>query len=76
MDLQEKAAEIVKKYENLPMRDKIGIIAQTFGCTSGKIKTSPCYGKWRGTSDMSIIFDNGVSLGIGNEVTPQAKSIK
>lgn len=76
MDLQEKAAETAKKYENMPMRDKIGIIAQTFGCTSGEIETSPCYGKWRGTSDISIRFDNGTSLGVGNESTPLAKSAK
>lgn len=75
-DLQKKAVEIAKKYESLPMKDKIGIIAQTFGCTSGKIETSVCYGKWRGTSDMAIRFDNGTSLGIGNERTPQAKSAK
>ncbi len=68
--------EIAKKYESLPMRDKIGIIAQTFGCTSGKIETSPCRGKWRGTSDMSIRFDNGTSLGIGNDMTPRAKTAK
>lgn len=76
MDLREKAVEIVRKYESLPMQDKIGIIAQTFGCTSGKIETSPCYGKWRGTIDMSIRFDNGTSLGIGNEITRQAKAAK
>ena len=76
MDFQERAAEIAKKYENLPMKDKIGIIAQTFGCTSGKIETSPCRGKWRGTSDMSIRFDNGTSLGIGNDMTPRAKTAK
>lgn len=58
------------------MRDKIGIIAQTFGCTSGKIETSPCYGKWRGTSDISIRFDNGASLPVGNEMTPKAKTVK
>lgn len=75
-DLQKRAVEIAKKYESLPMRDKIGIIAQTFGCTSGKIETSVCYGKWRGTSDMAIRFDNGTSLGIGNERTPLAKSAK
>ncbi len=76
MDLQERAAEIAKKYEGLSMQDKIGIIAQTFGCTSGKIETSPCSGKWRGTSDMSIRFDNGISLFLGNERTPQTKSKK
>ena len=75
-DLQKKAVEIAKKYENLPIRDKIGIIAQTFGCTSGRIETSPCYGKWRGTSDIFIRFDNGTSLGIGNERTQRAKTVK
>ena len=76
MDLQEKAVEIFKKYESLPMRDKIGIIAQTFGCTSGEIETSLCSGKWRGTSDISIRFDNGASMCIGNARTPQAKTVK
>jgi hypothetical protein len=75
-DLQKKAVEIAGQYENLPMRDKIGIIAQAFGGTEGKIETSPCTGKWRGTSDISIKFDNGVSLFIGNHRTPQAKTAK
>lgn len=73
-DLQKKAVEIAKGYESLPMQDKIGIIAQAFGCTSGKIETSPCTGKWRGTSDVSIKFDNGKSLFIGNHRTPAAKT--
>lgn len=55
---------------------KIGVIAQAFGCTTGKIETSPCSGKWRGTSDISIQFDNGTSLFIGNHVTPKAKTAK
>ncbi len=75
-ELQKKAAEIARKYESLPMQDKIGIIAQAFGCTSGKIEMSPCYGKWRGTSDVSIRFDNGTSLFIGNRRTPKAKTAK
>lgn len=74
--MQEKAAEIAKGYESLPLRDKIGVIAQAFGCTSGEIETSPCFGKWRGTSDISIRFDNGASLSIGNHRTPQAKTAK
>ena len=75
-ELQKKAAEIAQKCESLPMSERIGIIAQAFGCTSGKIETSPCSGKWRGTSDISIRFDNGVSLGIGNDLTPKAKTAK
>lgn len=75
-DLQKKAIEIAKQYENLPLQDKIGIIAQSFGGIEGKIETSPCTGKWRGTSDISIKFDNGVSLFIGNHRTRQAKTAK
>ena len=75
-ELQQKAAEIAKGYEKLPMQDRINIIAQSFGCMSGKIETSPCTGKWRGTSGISIRFDNGASLFIGNHRTPQAKTAK
>jgi len=74
VDLQAKADEIVKKYESLPLQDKIRVIAQTFGCTSGQIEISPCGGKWRGTSDMSIRFDNGASLCIGNARTSLAQT--
>ena len=75
-ELQQKAAEIAKGYEKLSMPERVSIIAQSFGCTSGKIETSPCTGKWRGTSDISIKFDNGTSLFIGNHRTPQAKTQK
>ena len=75
-DLQKKAVEIAGKYKNLPLQEKIGIVAQAFGGTEGKIETSPCTGKWRGTSDISIKFDNGASLFIGNHRTPQAKTAK
>ncbi len=75
-ELQQKAAEIAKGYEKLSMQERIDIIAQSFGCTSGRIGTSPCIGKWRGTSDISIKFDNGTSLFIGNHRTPQAKTAK
>ena len=72
----DRTVEIAKGYEKLPMEDRIGIIAQAFGCTSGKIETSPCTGKWRGTSDISIKLDKGTSLFIGNHRTPQAKTAK
>ena len=75
-ELQQKAVEIAKGYEKLSMPERISIIAQSFGCTSGKIETSPCTGKWRGTSDISIRLDNGTSLFIGNHRTPQAKTQK
>jgi len=75
-ELEKKAVEIAKGYENLPLQDRIDVIARTFGCTTGKIETSPCRGKWRGTSDISIRFDNGASLAIGNYRTPKAKTVK
>ena len=73
-DLQKKAAAIAEKYETLSTQEKIGVIAQAFGGTAGRIETSPCTGKWRGTSDISIRFDNGASLFIGNRLTPKAKT--
>ena len=75
-DLQKKAVEIADRYKDLPLQGKIDIMAQAFGCKTGEIRTSPCTGKWRGTSDMSIHFDNGASLFIGNHLTPKAKTVK
>ena len=73
-DLQKKAAAIAEKYEALSTQEKIGVIAQAFGGTAGRIEASPCTGKWRGTSDISIRFDNGASLFLGNRLTPKAKT--
>ena len=73
-DLQKKAAAIAEEYEALSTQEKIGVIAQAFGGTAGRIETSPCTGKWRGTSDISIRFDNGASLFLGNRLTPKAKT--
>ena len=74
--MQKKAVEIAGRYKDLPLQGKIDVIAQAFGCKTGEIRTSPCTGKWRGTSDMSIHFDNGASLFIGNHLTPKAKTVK
>lgn len=75
-ELQQKGIEIAKRYEILPLQDRINIIAETFGCKTASIRTSPCTGKWRGTSDISIDLDNGASLFIGNHRTPQAKTAR
>ena len=75
-ELQKKALEIADRYKDLPLQAKIDVIAQAFGCKTGEIHTSPCTGKWRGTSDMTIRFDNGASLFIGNHLTPKAKMVK
>ena len=74
-ELQEKALKIADRYKDLPLQAKIDVIAQAFGCKTGEIHTSPCTGKWRGTSDMTIRFDNGASLFIGNHLTPKAKTV-
>ena len=74
-ELQKKAVEIAEGYMGLRLLEKINVIAKAFGCTSGRIVTSPCKGKWRGTSDISICFDNGSSLFIGNRLTPKAKTV-
>ena len=75
-ELQEKALKIADRYKDLPLQAKIDVIAQAFGCKTGEIHTSPCTGKWRGTSDMTIRFDNGASLFIDNHLTPKAKTVK
>lgn len=75
-ELQKRALEIVDQYEGLTLQGKIDVIAQAFGCKTGEIRTSPCTGSWRGTSDMSIYFDNGSRLFIGNHLTPKTKTIK
>ena len=75
-DLEKRALEIADRYKDLPLQNKIDIIAQTFDCTTGEIRTSPCAGRWRGTSDISIHFDNGAALFIGNRLTPKAKTVK
>jgi hypothetical protein len=73
-ELQKKGFEIAKNYENLPLQERLNIIAQTFGYKSANIETHPCTGKWRGTSDISINLSNGqAALFIGNERTPEAK---
>ena len=74
--LQKRAMEIADRYRDLPLQSKIDIIAHAFGCRTGTIRTSPCRGKWRGTSDMFICFDNDAKLFIGNRLTPKAKTVK
>ena len=75
-ELQKKATDVFNSYKNLNLQEKIDIIAQAFGCRTGHIYTTPCVGKWRGTNDVRIRFDNNVSLSIGNGLTPKTKTIK
>ena len=76
--MQEKALEIADRYKDLPLQAKIDVIAQAFGCKTGEIHTSPCTGKWRGTSRYDDPFSTTAqSPGfIGNHLTPKAKTVK
>lgn len=75
-ELEQRGLEVARRYSKLSLQERMNIIAETFGCKTASIKTSPCTGKWRGASDISLVFDNGVSLAIGNHRTPQAKTVK
>jgi len=75
-EMQKKGFEIAKAHEHLPMQDRLNIIAKTFGCKTASIVTKPCFGKYRGNSDIGIAFDNGTSLFVGIKRTPQAKTAK
>jgi hypothetical protein len=66
-ELQQKGFEIAHRYRNLPLQNRLNIIAQTFGCKTARVETALCKGKYH------IAFDNDANLEIGNEGTPQAK---
>lgn len=69
VDFQERAVEIARKYETMPMKEKVRLIAQAFGYTSGQIEFTPYYGSGHGTSNTIIRFPNGTGLHIGTERT-------
>ena len=48
------------------LQEKLNQIATVFGATTGGKSTIRCTGKWRGTTDYSIVFDNGEKLFLGN----------
>ena len=75
-EMQNKGIMIARQYADWPIQLKINIIAATFGCKTASIHTSPCSGKWRGSSDIYLQMDNGASLPIGNYLTPKAKTAK
>ena len=75
-ELQLDGLEYANRNAHLPLQGKIHLIAEAFNCKTGTIQTTPCTGKWRGTSDVSIVLDSGSSLFIGNRRTPQVKTAK
>ena len=60
--------------DSLSNDDLIKAIAPTFGATHGRVTTKPCTGKWRGNSDVRIMFDNGRILYVGVAATRKAKT--
>jgi hypothetical protein len=75
-ELQEKGIALAKRLEALPMEERLNSIAQTFGCKTARVETSACGGRWRGYTDIYLVFDNGSNIGIGNYPTRQAKTDK
>lgn len=73
-EMQKKGLDIARGLSKLPRQEKLDIIASTFGCKTASLGTSPCTGKWRGSSDIYLTFDGRVSMGIANYRTPQAKT--
>ena len=73
--MEQREKEIFEKYKNLSLQGKVAVLAQTFGKKSGTIQSTPCFGKWRGSSDVVIRFDDGTSLFVGITLTPKAKTV-
>lgn len=70
----ETAETETAELDSLSNDDLIEAIAPTFGATHGRVTTKPCTGKWRGNSDVLIMFDNGRVLYIGVAATRKAKT--
>ena len=75
-ELQKKGIDLADSLHALPLVERLGIIARTFGCESAAVETSLCTGKWRGYTDIGIKLDNSSYLWIGTHRTPQAKTAK
>lgn len=70
----ETAEAETAELDSLSNDDLIKAIAPTFDATHGRVTTKPCTGKWRGNSDVRIMFDNGRILYIGVAATRKAKT--
>lgn len=55
-----------KKKRSEILSEKYNALAKLFGAKSGTKVGIPCSGKYRGTTDYSVIFDNGVRYFISN----------
>lgn len=67
-EFEAKKEEFFNKYKDLPIEDKLNVIAKAFGWRKAVLYRQPCRGKWRGNTD---VFING--LYIGTKSTPETK---
>lgn len=68
-----KKKEFYDQYKNLPMEEKINVIAKSFGYLEGHIKRKVCYGRWKGYTDMFISFSDDFQLYIGTRRTQDTR---
>lgn len=55
-----------KKHKSDILQEKFNTLARLFGAQSGTKVGIPCSGKWKGTTDYSVKFNNGVRFYISN----------
>ncbi len=72
--LQQKGFELAERLAALPLKERLGIIARTFGCETAKIEMSACTGRWQGYTDIYLALDDGTHIGIGTLRTSEARS--
>ena len=72
-EFETKKEGFFNKYKDLPLEEKINVIAKTFGYESGTIERKICHGRWRGGTDVHIHFLNGPLLYIGTKLTPETR---
>ena len=72
-DFEIKEQNFYEKYQNLPLEEKLSVIAKSFGYKKGYIERRLCRRKWRGYTDMFISFSDNLELYIGTKLTPDSR---
>lgn len=72
-DFKIKEQNFYEKYQNLPLEEKLSVIAKSFGYKKGYIERRLCRRKWRGYTDMFISFSDNLQLYIGTGLTPETR---
>lgn len=71
--LEEERTTLATQYTTLPLKEKVDVLAKTFGYEHGILKTKPCRRKWRGYSDIFVEFEPETELFLGAQTTKNAK---